>query len=280
MMQEFVDIPFTCQVRKVASTGRNSHHDKTMREWYDGKGVQQEHVADYALVDVHKTMSQYKEYIRTSVLGNNSSCQPAIQKVVEGCGTAIVAEVYSKAWDYFCCLPKANEKWDFFYQSWPQGQGKSQGKKTETARTVSEKEFLLGFFELRFALRHATGWSRVKEEGIPNDLTAQFPRLRFPPLKGQIGMPRIVVGQIDCIRISCVLKPLTKSLLKVLMAWIADRQYNRWMSIFFATFILLSELAKATEDAYHHGFYDKDIKGNVGSPGPAVGKPKVGTTLC
>lgn len=47
------------------------------------------------------------------------------------------------------------------------------------------------------------------------------------------------------------------------MTWIADRQYNRWMSIFFGTFILLSELSKITEDAYHHGWYDKDIKGNV-----------------
>lgn len=47
------------------------------------------------------------------------------------------------------------------------------------------------------------------------------------------------------------------------MAWIADRQYDRWMSIFFATFILLSELSKATEDSYHHGWYDKDVKRNV-----------------
>ena len=47
------------------------------------------------------------------------------------------------------------------------------------------------------------------------------------------------------------------------MTWVGDRQYNRWMSIFFATFVLLSELSNATEDAYHHGWYDKDIKGDV-----------------
>lgn len=81
-------------------------------------------------------------------------------------------------------------------------------------------------------------------------------------------MPRIAVGQIDNLRISYVLQPLAKSLLRVLMAWIADRQYDRWMSVFFATFILLSELAKTTEDAYHHGWYDKGIKGNVSHPGP------------
>lgn len=73
----------------------------------------------------------------------------------------------------------------------------------------------------------------------------------------------MVVGQIDCIRISCVLKPLAKALLRVFTSWIAGRKYDRWMSIFFATFILLSELAKATEDAYHHGWYDKDIRRNV-----------------
>lgn len=287
MKQNFVNVPFTCQIRKISGTGRSNHHDKTMREWWNGKDVQQQPVADYALADVYKTAAQYKEYIRNSVLGNNSSRQPAIVKVVEGfretshsTGTEIVGDVFQKAWDHFCSLPSANEAWDF-YQPWPPGktQGKVQGEtqektqpnKTETARLVSEKEFLLGLFELQFALRHATGWSWILEEGIPKDLMAEdsgFQPLQFPPLENRIGTPRIVVGQIDCLRISYILKPLTKSLLKVLMAWVADRQYDRWMSIFFATFILLSELAKATEDSYHHGFYDKDIKGNVSSPGP------------
>lgn len=113
---------------------------------------------------------------------------------------------------------------------------------------------------------HATGWSWLLEGGIPG-----APVIReFPPLKKRIATPRMAVGQIDCIRISCVLKPLTKSLLKVLMAWIADRQYDRWMSIFFGTFILLAELAKATEDAYLHGWYDKDIRGSVRSPEPGL----------
>lgn len=172
MMQNFVNVPFTCQIRRISGTGRSNHHDKTMREWWDGKDVQKEPVADYALADVHKTVAQYKEYIRNSVLGNNSSRQPAIVKVVEGfretshsTGTEIVGDVFQKAWDHFCSLPNANEAWDF-YQPWPPGktregtqektQGKTQGKtqaKTETARLVSEKEFLLGLFELRFALR-------------------------------------------------------------------------------------------------------------------------------
>lgn len=73
----------------------------------------------------------------------------------------------------------------------------------------------------------------------------------------------MMVGQLDCIRISCVLKPLTRALLRIMMSWIGDRQYNRWMSIFFATFVLLSELSKATEDAFLHGWYDKDIKRDV-----------------
>lgn len=290
MMQNFVNVPFTCQIRRIASAGRSNHNDKTMREWWDGKDVQKQPVADYALADVHKTVAQYKDYIRNSVLGTNSSRQPAIVKVVEGfrktshsTGTEVVGDVFQKAWDHFCSLPSTDAAWDF-YQPWPPGktQGKTQGEtqgetrtqtnKTETARLVSEKEFLLGLFELRFALRHATGWSWLLKEGIPKDLMAEnsgFQALRFPPLKDLVGTPRIVVGQIDCLRISCILKPLTKSLLKVLMAWIADRQYDRWMSIFFATFILLSELAIATEDAYYHGFYDKEIKGNVSSPGPA-----------
>lgn len=254
MLQDCVDIPFEYEVRKVAKTGRGSHHDKTMREWYDGTDVRREPVPDYALADVHQTMTRYKDYIRISVLGDRErGCQPVITKLVEdyqNTGQGIVGEVFKQAWAHFCSLPSASETWDFFYRPPP--------KKTEEPRPVSEKGFLLGFFELRFALRHATGWSWILEGGIPS----AEPIKNFPPLEGRIGTPRLAVGQIDCIRIACVLKPLTKSLLKVLMAWIADRQYDRWMSIFFATFILLSELAKATEDAYHHGWYDKDLKGN------------------
>lgn len=161
MQQNFVSHPFTCQIRKVSNTGRSSHNDKTTREWYDYKAnkIRHEKVADYALADVHQTVVQYKEYIRVSVLGNNPSRQSAIVKVVEGFrepeyGAAIVGDVFQKAWDYFCCLPSANEKWDFFYQPWPpEGTpGKKAEKKAEMCRSVSEKEFLLGWFELRFAL--------------------------------------------------------------------------------------------------------------------------------
>lgn len=63
----------------------------------------------------------------------------------------------------------------------------------------------------------------------------------------------MVVGQFNSINITCVLRPLAKVLLKVLMSWIADRHYNRWMSIFYATFIVLREIAHTTFDAYLHG---------------------------
>lgn len=148
MMQHFVDIPFEYEVRKVAKTGRGSHHDKTMREWYDGTEVRREPVPDYALADVHQTMARYKDYIRISVLGDRQrGCQPVITKLVEHyqkTGQGLVAEVFKQAWAYYCSLPSASETWDFFYEP--------PGKKTEKPRPVSEKGFLLGFFELRFAL--------------------------------------------------------------------------------------------------------------------------------
>lgn len=152
MMQDFVHRPFVCEVRKVANTGRGSHIDKTTREWYNGTAtIQREAVLEYALADVQKTMSRYKDYIRDSVLGEN--CQPAITSVVEdfrkpkkGLDTAIMGDVYEKAWAYFESLPSENETWNFFYQPWP------KGNKSESARSVSEKEFLLGLFELQFAL--------------------------------------------------------------------------------------------------------------------------------
>lgn len=148
MMQHFVDIPFEYEVRKVAKTGRGSHHDKTMREWYDGTEVRREPVPDYALADVHQTMARYKDYIRISVLGDRErGCRPVIMKLVQHyqkTGQGLVAEVFKQAWAYYCSLPSASETWDFFYEP--------PGKKTEKPRPVSEKGFLLGFFELRFAL--------------------------------------------------------------------------------------------------------------------------------
>lgn len=152
MVQDFVHRPFICEVRKVAKTGRGSYIDKTTRDWYDGTAIiQRETVLEYALADVHETMSRYKDYIHDSVLGKN--CQPAITKVVEDfrkakkdLDTAITGDVYEEAWAYFESLPSENETWNFFYQPWP------KGDKSESARSVSEKEFLLGLFELQFAL--------------------------------------------------------------------------------------------------------------------------------
>lgn len=68
----------------------------------------------------------------------------------------------------------------------------------------------------------------------------------------------MVVGQFNSINITCVLRPLAKVLLKVLMSWITDRHYHRWMSIFYATFIILREIAHTTHDAYIHGARNPD----------------------
>lgn len=201
MMQDFVGLPFVCQVRKVASNPRSTHKDRTTRDWYDGTTIRREAVLEYALLDVHETMIRYKDYIRDSVLGHN--CPPAITKVVEGyrqpeqgVDTTIVAKVYEKAWEYFCSLPSEEETWDF-YQPWP------RGRKNDGENLVSEKQFLLAVFELQFSLSkslsdpkiflcfstvsksletegHATGWSWLQEGcSIPNARPCQ----QFPPLK-------------------------------------------------------------------------------------------------
>lgn len=150
MEQDFVGRSFKCQVRKVSNNPRSTHKDRTTRDWYDGTTIKREPVLEYALADVHETMTRYKDYIRDNVLGNN--CLPVIAKVVEGyrkpgqgVDTTIVAEVYEKAWAYFCSLPSEEETWDF-YQPWP------RVKTNNSEKSVSEKQFLLGLFELRFAL--------------------------------------------------------------------------------------------------------------------------------
>lgn len=64
--------------------------------------------------------------------------------------------------------------------------------------------------------------------------------------------PKMAVCQLNSIHIAYVLRPLTKILLKVMMVWIAERQQHRWLSIFFASFILMREISFMTRDAYNH----------------------------
>lgn len=163
MMQDFVVRPFKFDVRKMTKAGRDRYHDKTTRDWYDGKGIIQEPVADYALADVHDTLRRYKDYIRDSVLG--VGCQPAIGKLVEGFressyDTVVVGEVYQQAWDHFSSLPSEEGTWDFFYHPWP------LGDRIKDSRSVSEKAFLLGFFELQFAM------SKFLFPKLPNALSS------------------------------------------------------------------------------------------------------------
>lgn len=73
----------------------------------------------------------------------------------------------------------------------------------------------------------------------------------------------MIVSQLDCIRITCVLRPLAKPLLKVLTTWIAERRHDCWLSIFYASFIILQEIALATHDAYDHGQRKKTYDPNV-----------------
>lgn len=85
------------------------------------------------------------------------------------------------------------------------------------------------------------------------------PHRDFEPLRGAYGSPRLVVAQLDCIRIACVLRPLVKPLLKVFTMWISERRHGCWLSIFYVSFIILREIALATEDAYEHGRHKFEV---------------------
>lgn len=107
----------------------------------------------------------------------------------------------------------------------------------------------------------AIGYSVINPDDVEqNDLDMERHRL-FRPLRDMYGSPRLVVAQLDCIRLTCVLRPLVKPLLKVLTMWIAERRHGCWLSIFFTCFIFLREIALATRDAYAHGQHNPKYEG-------------------
>lgn len=99
----------------------------------------------------------------------------------------------------------------------------------------------------------AIGYSIINSEDVDRNALEMERHRLFAPLRDMYGSPRLVVAQLDCIRLTCVLRPLVRPLLKVLTMWIAERRHGCWLSIFCASFIFLREIALATRDAYAHG---------------------------
>lgn len=113
----------------------------------------------------------------------------------------------------------------------------------------------------------ATGYSWIESLDVEAKGLEMEQHRQFSPLRDRYGAPRLVVAQLDCIRITCVLRSLAKPLLKVLTTWIAERRHGCWLSIFFASFVFLREISVATSDAYEHGrFNPKYRKLEVSSP--------------
>lgn len=149
MMQDLVSYPFTFDVSPVTRTSRDKYQDKTTRDWYDGITIVEEPVSSYALADVQDTITYYKRYIRDTVLGASST--PSMEGMAAGfqCTTyaGAASNIYTGAWHYFCSLPKDDESWALFYQT------DTVLSSVERSRLVSDTSFLLGVFELQFALR-------------------------------------------------------------------------------------------------------------------------------
>lgn len=125
----------------------------------------------------------------------------------------------------------------------------------------------------------ATGYSWIESLDVEAKGLEMERHRQFRPLRDRYGAPRLVVAQLDCIRITCVLRSLAKPLLKVLTTWIAERRHGCWLSIFFASFIFLREISVATSDAYEHGrFNPKYRKLEVSSA--LFREPRPGSVPC
>lgn len=224
----------------------------------------------FALKRAHDVIDDYRAYIKETWYREfaNKCAKPENPECE---AEEFVADLYNLGLRHLDNLPTGPD-WDMFRSSadWD-------------PKTVSERSFMQGTLMMCFVLRkyssclkanegaaslilfvlagQALGHSWIDPEGLDPE---QWPRHeKFTPLKGLPGTPRMIVSQLDCIRISCVLRPLAKPLLKALTTWIAERRHDRWLSIFYASFIFLREIALATHDAYAHAIRKKSYNPKV-----------------
>lgn len=254
------------------------------RRWADPHGTYREQSDyPYALASVNETKDWYREYITENKF-------EAYGQVVDGEGSKlqkeemcdqIAKDVYRLAHKNHYDLLPSGTRWNFY-----------RPPEKLDIKIISEENFMAGIFEMWFAMsechfsfpppdpchRHRT--DTTYPCFLPGQSTGssyvRWGDAELDPADGDIkpgsswtaltslATPKMVVGQFNSINITCVLRPLAKVLLKVLMSWITDRHYHRWMSIFYATFIILREIAHTTLDAYRHGARNPDR--NVNGP--------------
>ncbi|KAJ4389636.1 hypothetical protein N0V93_007108 [Gnomoniopsis smithogilvyi] len=230
---------------KDDETNRAGRDPNTGEEYNEPLGL-------FALKHAHDVIDDYRAYIKETWYREFADkCAKPENPQCEA--EEFVADVYRMGLSHLDHLP-SGPNWDLY-----------RSPADWDPRTVSERSFMQGALMMCFVLRQALGHSWIDPEGLDSTL---WPRHeKFTPLKGLPGTPRMIVSQLDCIRISCVLRPLAKPLLKVLTTWIAERRHDRWLSIFYASFIFLREIALATYDAYAHAkrkksYNPKDPKPN------------------
>lgn len=250
------------------------------RHWKDPKGGywgQSDY--PYALASVNETKEWYRGYItaeKFEAYGKVLDHKEAKSHREQVCED-IVKDVYRLAHkNHYELLPKGT-KWDFY-----------RPPDKLDVKQISEENFMAGIFEMWFAM--SEGYPPpsfpnipVTDSALPSGQSTGSSwvvrgEAELDPADGDfkppsswnavttLATPKMVVGQFNSINITCVLRPLAKVLIKVLMSWITDRHYHRWMSIFYATFIVLREIAHTTLDAYQHGARNPDFDVN----GPLV----------
>ncbi|KAL2175171.1 uncharacterized protein P884DRAFT_206842 [Thermothelomyces heterothallicus CBS 202.75] len=182
----------------------------------------------FCLADVEKTAKEFSAYVKHYALEGLRTVGEESDDLVKHVFHTIAAH----------CDPSSS-----FAQS-----GDDSG--TANARKYpDQKDFLLKIVRLWFAIRHGTGsaWLDGDENlGLrpgfgPNN-----------PHRGKILVSRMIVAQFDSIRHECIYKKLAPEVLRTFDTFLASSNKEAWFTVFLATFLLLHQVARTSQDRYRH----------------------------
>ncbi|KAL2195125.1 hypothetical protein P885DRAFT_41236 [Corynascus similis CBS 632.67] len=202
--------------------------DRTHWSYLDNGILVAQDTGAFCLADIEKTAKEFNIYVERYALEGLKNVGNESDEIVSDVFRTIVA---------LCESPSAVIKSD-------------DGKRTKGVRKhLDQKDFLLKIVRLWFAIRHGTGsaWLYGDETlGLrpgsgPND-----------PHRGKILVSRMIVAQFDSIRHERIYKKLVPEVLRAFDTFLASCNKEAWFTVFLATFLLLHQVARTSQDRRRH----------------------------
>ncbi|KAK4100174.1 hypothetical protein N658DRAFT_428222, partial [Parathielavia hyrcaniae] len=177
----------------------------------------------FCLADVEKTARYFNRYL-------DENCLDGLEQAAEG-SDETVGDVFMMIARY--CRPRSQG-----IVKIPSNKATGQGGKHSAGKDVLHK-----VARLWFAIRHGTGTAWLSgQEHLGSD----------HPLHKRTIVSRMIVAQFDSIRHERVYKRSAPEVLRTVDTLLTSCNKEAWFTVFLATFLLLHQVAKTSEDRYRH----------------------------